>query len=708
MLTKLPPILLLAATPALAAPPQQIHLQPSPADPTFDGFGTVDGGGATSVLLKDYPEPQRSQILDLLYKPNFGASVSALYVEIPGDGNSTQGSMPSHMHTKDDLNYSRGYIWWLLAEAKKRNPNLSLDGTAWSAPGWLGQNPATRFPQDHGDPAFFSSDTIDYYIKWLQGLRNVYHLEFDAIGCRNEKGASDDFAIAFRHALNANGFQNVKLHAFDNWPPTWSLDFVKDLPANKDLRDSIDILSSHSVQPTPDIQAIMDQLHKPYWNTEQHVYKKGFDCEISLVQAFNNNFIDLGATRVVVWYGIAGVYPMEPYSEDPAALLARSPWSGHYDIREVLWGYAHYGQFTRPGWTYLKSASGKLSAGGSFVSLKSPANDYSLILETKDAKAPQQLHITLDPSLSSADLCLWRSNEKDQFTQQPSIHPTDHQFTLTLDPNAIYSLSTTTGQQKGAFPNIPADKHFPFPYAENFDEYSNPKSLGYLPHYTADISGAFEIADRPDGPGKCLHQAVPVRTISWAPDWQPYTILGDDNWKDYTVSADVYLNPGDSAAIMGRVNNVGTGYGFIPKGYFLRLSDQGQCDLVVVRGKKDKKTPVGDAEQQALIAAGKDEGDGGEKILASAHLPAIAPNSWHKLTLQFSANHLTALIDNSQVLTATDPLYTHGMAGLLAAASTTPNHLSTPFFDNLHITPLNTPTPSPSPPLPTPAPLSQP
>lgn len=94
----------------------------------FDGIGVVDGGGATSVLLKDYPEPQRSQILDLIFRPKFGASVSALLVEIPGDGNATQGSMPSHMHTRDDLNFHRGYTWWILQQAKKRNPNLTLTG----------------------------------------------------------------------------------------------------------------------------------------------------------------------------------------------------------------------------------------------------------------------------------------------------------------------------------------------------------------------------------------------------------------------------------------------------------------------------------------------------------------------------------------------------------------------------------------------------
>ena len=88
---------------------QTVELNGSAGGKRFDGIGAVSGGGATSVLLKDYPEPQRSQVLDLLFKPKFGASMSALLVEVPGDGNATQGAEPSHMHTKDDLNYNRGY-----------------------------------------------------------------------------------------------------------------------------------------------------------------------------------------------------------------------------------------------------------------------------------------------------------------------------------------------------------------------------------------------------------------------------------------------------------------------------------------------------------------------------------------------------------------------------------------------------------------------
>ncbi|MDL2309570.1 hypothetical protein LJC39_00375 [Parabacteroides sp. OttesenSCG-928-B22] len=664
---------------------QTIELNGQAGGKRFDGVGLVNGGGATSVLLKDYPEPQRSQILDMVYKPMFGASVSALFVEIPGDGNSTQGSMPSHMHTRDDLNYSRGYTWWILREAQKRNPNLTLDGTAWSAPGWI------------GDGTFWSQDAADYYVKWLEGLRDVYGLEFTAIGCRNEKGASYDFAKLFRKTLNANGFENIKLHAFDHWPKG-KLDFVKDMLTDKELRDAIDIIGGHVFYEGDPVseeeKEIAEKLGKPIWNTEDHVYKKGFDCLISLVECFNNNYIRHGATKIVNWYDIAGIYPLEPYSEDPPTVLAYQPWSGHYKVRQALWGYAHYGQFSQIGWEYLNGACTALTGGGSLVTLKAPSNDYSIMIETKEAKAPQQLRFHLSGELPAKTLCVWSSNEKEQFVRQADIIPVNNTFTLTLEPQTVYSISTTTGQQKGSFENIPEPKSFPFPYYETFEPYTSPEQWGYLPRYMADIYGTFELVDRPDNNEKCLRQVVAVPPISWAPGWKPYSIIGDENWQDYEVSADVYLNPGDAAALMGRVNHVGTGYGFIPKGYYLQLEENGNCSLVVVRGKINKKELVGDAEQQAIIKSGKDEGEGGEKVLATIQLPNVKAQQWYNLKLRFEGSSITGFIDGKQVLQATDNLYEQGMAGILTGAEK--ERLSTPYFDNLLINEVNGKTPQPS------------
>ena len=665
---------------------QVIALRGDAGGSRFDGVGVVNGGGATSVLLKDYPEPQRSEILDLLFKPKFGASVGALLAEIPGDGNSTQGSMPSHMHTPDDLNYHRGYMWWILQQAKARNPRLTLIATPWGAPAWVGNG------------NFWSQDAANYDLKWLEGLRKVYGVEVTSIGARNEKGVSLDFARKLRDTLNAHGFEKVKVQGFDNWPAD-KLAFVKQMMTDPAKRDAVDILSAHTLVDTPPADGNMlrqwaEQLHKPVWNSEEHVYKKGFDAEISIVQAFNLNYIRYGATLVVNWYDIAALYPIEPYSETPAAVLARSPWSGNYTVREALWGYAHYGQFAEPGWQYLNGGYGELAGGGSYVTLRSPGNDYSVIVESKDAKAPQEIRFTIGRGLSGKKLNVWRSDAQEQFVEQASIEPVGGTFTLTVDPQSIYSVSTTGGQRKGSFADVPEDKPFPIPYYETFEDYKTPEQYGYLPRYTADIDDAFEIADCPVRGGKCLHQVVSRSPISWAPEWKPYTILGDEHWQDYQVSSDVYLKAGDSAGVLGRLSDVGSGYGTVPKGYILEVNDEGLCRLSVIRGKRDKDVAEGDAEQQALARAQKNFNPGGELVLGSVQLTGIHAGTWHRLKLVFQGSTITGWVDGHPALTVTDRLYSMGMAGVMAGMNG--KNLSTPFYDNLLIQKEDGPVPAPS------------
>jgi hypothetical protein len=38
------------------------------------------------------------------------------------------------MHNPWDENYYRGYEWWLMVEAKKRNPDIKLYGLSWAFP----------------------------------------------------------------------------------------------------------------------------------------------------------------------------------------------------------------------------------------------------------------------------------------------------------------------------------------------------------------------------------------------------------------------------------------------------------------------------------------------------------------------------------------------------------------------------------------------
>ena len=654
---------------------QVVRLSAQSAGKQFDGIGAVDGGGATSVLLKDYPEPQRQQIIDLVYKPMFGASISALLVEIPGDGNSTQGSMPSHSHFRGDADFERGYTWWVMKAAKKCNPKLALDATSWSAPGWVG--------------SFWSDDMVDYYISWLRGLREIHGLELDALGCHNEKGYNYDFAKNLRRAMNERGFENVKLHGFGNWGDR-KLDFLTDMQKDSALAAALDAVCAHTFSEIPitkEQRAICEELGKPIWNSEDHFYFPGFEALIGIVKGFNENYIVSGATRIINWYSIAGVYPLEPYSCDPAMILAREPWSGNYLVREALWGYAHYGQFTQIGWRYIDDGCLKLNDGGSMVTLRNPdTGDYSIILETKGARGEQEVKFKVAKGLKKSRLCVWYSDKDRQFVRLEDISPRNGTFTLRLKPDAVYSVSTLTGQQKGSFAEIPVSKPFPLPYTDDFEGYQPPAKYGYLPRYTADLIGCYELTERPDHKGLCIRQTVGEHTLSWAPEWHHYTILGDSAWTDYEVSADVWLTPGDEAGVMGRLCDVGSGYGIWAKGYYLKLDDQGNCTLVLTCGRRNKKELIGDKEQQDLIRARKDEEVGGEFTLATTKLEDVSACQWHNLKLRFEGEQIVGYIDGKQVFAATSDRYRKGMAGLIAPLQS--RRISTPYFDNLRIEPL--------------------
>lgn len=148
---------------------------------TFHGIGGLSGGGATSVLLRDYPEPQRSQILDFLFLPNFGASLQIFKAEIGGDAQSTDGSESSHMHDPWTMDFKRGYEWFLVEEAKARNPSIYLYGLPWAFPQWVSCNPGT-LDNCTNNPYSRPEQTASYVVSWVEGAKTVYGQDIDYVG----------------------------------------------------------------------------------------------------------------------------------------------------------------------------------------------------------------------------------------------------------------------------------------------------------------------------------------------------------------------------------------------------------------------------------------------------------------------------------------------------------------------------------------------
>jgi len=407
---------------------------------------------------------------------------------------------------------------------------------------------------------------------------------------------------------------------------------------------------------------------KPLWDSEEHFNgQTGYDQATTIVDACSANYIAWKVTKTVFWHLISAFYPFEGYYGNSLG-TASTPWSGNYQIYPAIWGYAHYNQFVQLGWQYVDGACGYFGtsdASGTFVTLKSTNNaDFSIIIETKGATTNNTVTFNIGGGLpSTKPLCVWMSNPTAQFIQQSDITPVNGSFTITLATNSIYSISTTTGQQKGSYP-IPATTSFPFPYYETYDHYTNSALWGYTPYYNVDVQGVFEITERPDGTGQCLRQVVPQLPISWAAAWAPESMVGDVTWSNYEVSAEVYFDDGGWAGIMGRVGGVNH---LICQGYYLRLSPAGAWGLYAT-------TSSGPGNQ-----------------LASGQITLT--NTWHNLKLRFSGSTITGFVEGSQVCSVTDTTYAAGMVGFITGDLTNYN---TAMFDNLIVNPVGGATPPPT------------
>lgn len=126
-------------------------------------------------MLVDYPEPYRSEILDFLFKPRFGAGFQHLKVELGSGMNSTCGAEPSVAITPEELKdpVPRGYEFWLAAEARKRNPDIILDCLPWSTPYWTKD--------------YTTQEAADWVVAFLDVAKKHYGLAFQYVGgCQNE------------------------------------------------------------------------------------------------------------------------------------------------------------------------------------------------------------------------------------------------------------------------------------------------------------------------------------------------------------------------------------------------------------------------------------------------------------------------------------------------------------------------------------------
>jgi O-glycosyl hydrolase len=611
----------------------------------FDGVGAISGGGGNSRFLIDYPDAKRSAILNYLFKPGYGASLQVLKVEIGGDANSTDGSEASIEHSQGTVNCDAGYEWWLMEQAKARNPNIKLYALAWAAPGWTG--------------SFWSQATIDYVVQWLTCARQ-HGLTIDYLGGnQNESPYVKTWTEALRTALDLAGFSGTQIVMSDDGDTPGNWPVANDVASDPAFSAATAILGEHDMcgYPTNGNQCLSTAtargVGKPLWASELGAID-GATGAANMARSEIRGYPNAGLVSFVTWPLIAAIPPGVPH-QNQGLIYADQPWSGNYTVNAMTYAIAMMSWFTAPGWHYIDGADGGLGGtsgaydNGSYATLKAPnGKDWTTLAETTTATADQSADFTISGGLTAGTIHVWRTlpsstNPADWMVKLSDIHPVGGKFSYDLQPGYMYSFTTLAHVVKAATA-VPA----PSPlgsYTDRVD--ANP--LDASPRYLAPMDGAFEHQPcATDAATVCTQQMAPQPPVYWySRTGFPYAVVGDPSWKDYKVSSDVlFTQAGSSAGVLDRFDYQGGGIDNF-RAYILKLGDDGSWQLL------------------------KNSRFVGVSVLASGTLSAPAGvEKWHNLSLTIHGATLTAAIDSRQIATATDndPNYTKGIAGIEAGA----------------------------------------
>ncbi|MDD7429307.1 MAG: glycosyl hydrolase family 59 [Oscillospiraceae bacterium] len=661
----------------------------------YRGLGVVTGNNS-SRLLMDYktqnPDAYR-EIMELLFKPDYGAGLTHVKIEFGTDVNSSSGTEPSIMRSADEeADVTRGAGFMFAADALSINPDITVDLLRWGEPKWV--TDAFDESQEAGFEARYK-----WYKAAIDGAYDTYGMKFTHISAdANEADVIDtDWIIYFAGRLKNEtderyDYGAIKIVASDELG-SWKI--ADEMTNNEALRDAVDILGEHyNTWASDNAKRLNKDYGKEIWYTEgvssANIARLAVTSNGSGING-TNGALDV-CNRIINGYynGRMTMYEYQPavaayYSGAkffPKSLInAQNPWSGYYEADCGIWTSAHFTHFIGNGWRYIDSAC--YGDGKENHSISDTTNNYMTVTDTEtgdysiiicnDSEKQRNYTFTLENmKLADAPITIWETRGPDEGqaydenyfknigTYQPVETDGKYAYSIEVKPYSIVTVTTLdksadTSVYKCSYEDIPLDIN----YSDDF-EYSDDflSARGNAPLYTTDYGGAFEVAEI-DG-GKVLMQMINAdnKPTDWrfrgTPD--PITSLGDDRWSNYSAEIDFKFD-GDKSD-----NYVSFGVRYLTaeldprsaeNGYSLKIYPGGYYEL-----KKNADTVL------------------------NGNIDGFDPSVWHTIKLTAAGKHISAELDCAEIAAFDDESgYAH--SGRVSIGSGLYNNV----FDNLKIAP---------------------
>lgn len=603
---------------------------------SFRGLGAVTGNNS-SRLLMDYKAKSPDsywEIMELLFSPKYGAGLTHVKVEFGADINSSSGTEPCIKRYESELaDVTRGAGFMFAADAKKINPEITVDFLRWGEPAWVTK--AFERNQENGFEARYK-----WYKETIDAVYDTYELKIDYVSAdANETGEADaEWIIYFSKRLKSEknqryDYRNIKIVASDE---VSSRNIAKQMAENEELRNAVDVIGLHyTTYGDENTQLLNEKYAKEIWYSEGiapcNVSQYSVNADNSGISGINsvidvtNRIINSYCHGSMVMYeyqpAVCAYYTGSNYA--PKHLIeAIQPWSGFYEIGSGLWGAAHITHFIEKGWKFIKSGcygDGKenhhiTETTENHISLMSENGDYTIVL-TNDSDTLRQYNVcvrNIEKSDSEVYCVETRGPEKGRkynsewFKVTDKIIPASNKtgcfYRIDVKPHSILTCTTLSVERVNGIESVKtpeqSSKHLALPYTDTFN-YSDEflKTRGFAPLYTTDQGGAFEIGRFENE--NVLEQIITKDIIPT--NWRfrgtplPATNLGDDSWSNYCVKIEARFENDSNDNYIGvglRYNSAVTCDYSAEGGYQLRIFADKKWqlryfDTVIIEGKEE-------------------------------------------------------------------------------------------------------------------------
>lgn len=592
----------------------------------YRGAGMVSANNSSRLLL-DYkaekPEVYR-EILEYIFGRK-GIGVNHLKLEMGSDINSSSGTEPCVMRSDDEkADVTRGAGYQLAADAKKINPDLTLDMLWWSEPKWV------------SDAEDVYAARYKWYKKTLDSAYETYGLKFDYVSAvQNERAADLEWVKYLSVHLKGEkdcpyDYSKIKIVGGEE-VCTW--DFADRMLEDEDLMKAVDVVGSHyTSRSTLAARKLAEEHGKELWFSEACApmsYSQGtyrFDGTGSGMSDINGA-MDI-ANRIIGMYPCGGMtlYEYQPvvaaYYDgvtycQKQLISACDPWSGYYMLDSGFYIALHFSQFIKKGWAFVDSAcynDGKTGGDGhaivdsvySYMTAADTVNgDYSTVITNTTSEPIEYLFKVSCLDKASADVSVWETRGPDRgsydenyFKKIADISPKEengiYTYSILVKPFSIVTVSTIAPQETEYTNTDEANRTvLKLPYADDFEYADYPdlylSSRGNAPRYTTDQGGAFEVERTENGNMLVQQITYDTKAKEWGSTPDPVTTLGDDRWYNYSVSVDVIFDKSEKTS----KNYVGAGLRYIlacngASGYWIKLFADGCWSLMANQSEKAK------------------------------------------------------------------------------------------------------------------------